>query len=226
MWFHKFCMATLAVIVASACAHAQELSISFHDPAFPSVHNIQWNPASPSPAMVIGIENPSLTTDKLYGWQLGLRIEPDVGATGKLQFSTATLPPSYLLDGRSDGLTRTLFRPTDTIPVIGDTDSLHTGVLVPSSGANLLQVDFVAWPGTSGVFDIMAVPDLFNGCNWYSDDSQARYYANVPFDEGEVCLGTVNVSVPEPSTVLLLLSGSLAIGMAACRRWARNGRER
>ena len=178
--------------------------------------------------MVIGIENPVLATDKLYGWQLGLRIAPEGGATGKLQFNTATLPPSYLLDGRSDGVITSFSGPADTIPVIGDTDSLHTGVLVPSSGTNLLRVDFSVLPGTSGLFDIMAVPDLFNGCNWYSSDFQARNYENVPFDGGDVCLGTVNVSssVPEPSTVLLLLGGSLAVGAAACRRWARHGRQR
>jgi hypothetical protein len=100
MWFHKLCVATSAVIVASACAHAQGLSISFHDPAFPSVHDIQWDTASPSPTMVIGIENPSSATDKLYGWQLGLRIVRDGGATGNLLFNAATLPPSYLLDGQ------------------------------------------------------------------------------------------------------------------------------
>jgi hypothetical protein len=94
-------------------------------------------------------------------------------------------------------------------------------VLTPFSGANVLRVDFSVLPGTSGLFDIMAVPDLFNGCNWYSSDFQARDYANVPSDGGDVCLGTVNVSssVTEPSTVLLLLSGSLAIDVAACRRW-------
>ena len=177
MWFRRFFMAAFASVLVSTCVYADEMSISFDDPLSPSVHNIQWNTSSPSPVMVFGIENTSSTTDKLYGWQLGLEIVPETGAKGTLLFNTATVPTSYLLAGRSGGLDfGPAFSgfPIATIPVVGDTDSPGTGlipgVLVPSTGKNLLQVDFDALPGTSGVFDIMAVPDLFNGSNWYSSD--------------------------------------------------------
>ena len=222
MRFQRFCLVALAVILASGQAHAQQLSISFHDPASPSVHDIQWRTDSTSPVMVFGIENPASTDDLLHAWQLGLAIVARSGTTGGLQFNTATLPSSYLLDGRSDGLFPPHSGPADTISVIGDSDSLHTGVWVDPTGRNLLQVDFVALPGTSGVFDIKAAPDLFNGCNWFSSDFQVRGYANVPFDGGPVSLGTVTVVyVPEPSTLLLLLSASLGVGLAASRRRLR-----
>ena len=227
MWFHRFCNVAFAFVVASAYAHAEQLSISFHDPDSPSVHDIQWNTAFASPEMVFGLENTLSTTDLIYAWQLGFEIDPESGATGSLQFNTATLPPSYLFDGRSDGLVPAFSGPAAAIPVIGDSDSLSTGVLAPLSGMNLLLVDFYALPGTSGLFDIKAVPDLFNGCNWYSGDFDARSYENVPFGGGSVILGTVNVtSVPEPSVVILFLSGSLAAGAAACRRRARCRRGR
>jgi len=219
MWFRRFFLAALAGVLAGTCAHAGQLSIDFHDPLSPTVHDIEWNPASPSPVMVFGIENTTSTTDKLYGWQLGLEIVPGAGATGSLRFNEATLPTSYLLDGRSGGLVPSFSGPSATISVIGDTDSLFTGVTVPSSGKNLLHVDFDALPGTSGLFYVKAVPDLFNGSNWYSSDFNARDYANVPFGGGSVTLGSINV-VPEPSTIALLTTLSLA-GAPALLRWRR-----
>jgi hypothetical protein len=157
--------------------------------------------------MVIGIDNTTGISDVLYGWQLGLEIVPQSGATGSLRFKTAALPDAaYLLDGRSDGLTPAFSGPADTIKIIGDTDSLFSGVSVPPSGKNLLQLDFDALPGSFGLFYIKAVPDLFNGCNWFSGDFSARDYVNVPFSGGSVILGSVNV-VPEPSLAVLLLSG-------------------
>jgi hypothetical protein len=153
MWFRRFCLAALAVVAASTGVHAEQLSISFHDPLSPSVHDIQWNPTASSPVMVFGIENTTSTTDKLYGWQLGLEIVSESGATpGGLRFKTATLPTSYLLESRSGGLIPSFSGPAATISVIGDTDSLFTGVSVPSSGKNLLQVDFDALPGASGLY--------------------------------------------------------------------------
>jgi hypothetical protein len=121
--------------------------------------------------MLIGIDNTTGISDVLYGWQLGLEIVPQSGATGSLRFKTAALPDAaYLLDGRSDGLTPAFSGPADTIKIIGDTDSLFSGVSVPPSGKNLLQLDFDALPGSFGLFYIKAVPDLFNGCNWFSGD--------------------------------------------------------
>ena len=222
MWFHRFCMVVLTVIAADVHAQEGQLSVSFHAPDSPLVHNIQWNTALASPQMVFGIENTSSTTDPLYAWQLGLEIVPRNGAVGTLQFNTATLPPSYLLQGRSYGLITSFSEPAAKISVIGDSDSLLTGVSVPSSGKNLLMVDFSALPGTSGLFDITVVPDLFNGCNWYSSDFNARSYENVPFGGGAVILGTVNVmSVPEPSVIAMLLAGSLVAAPAILfrHRW-------
>ena len=230
MCFRRLFLAALAVGMWCTCAAAGDLSISFDDPASPSVHNIQWNTTSASPVMVFGIDNITSTTDKLYGWQLGLEIVPESGATpGGLRFKTATLPTSYLLEGRSGGLTPSFSGPAATISVIGDTDGPYTGVLVPSSGKNLLQVSFDALPGASGLYDIKAVPDLFNGSNWFSDVGgfAARDFVNVPFGGGAVELGTVNVSsTPEPSTMALLASGLLVAGVPAFRRWVHRRRAR
>jgi hypothetical protein len=218
MWFRRFVMAALASAAASTCVNADMLSVSFHDPASPVVHDIQWNPASSSPVMVFGIENAtSPPIDRLYGWQLGLEIVPGPGATGTLRFKTATVPDSYVLAGLTGGPTP-LSAPAATIPVIGDADLVQfTGALVASSGKNFLKVDFDVLPGTSGLFFIRAVPDLINGSNWYSGDFTARDFENVPFGGGAVSLGSVNI-VPEPSTVILLVIGLLGTGVLTFRR--------
>jgi len=221
MWVRRFFMAVLAGAVASTCVNADQMSISFHAPASSSVHDIQWNPTTSSPVMVFGIENDtSPPTEKLYGWQLGLEIVPETGATGTLRFKTATVPDSYVLEGLTSG-PPPLAAPAATIPVIGDADLVQfTGILVPSSGKNLLQVDFDVLPGTSGLFYIKAVPDQFNGCNWYSSDFNARDFVNVPFGGGAVSLGSVNV-VPEPGTFVLLSAGGLIVVLLGVYRRVR-----
>lgn len=222
MWFRKFFVAVLIGALAGTCVNADVISISFHDPASSSIHDIQWDPTSSSPEMVFGIENAtSPPIDKLYGWQLGLEIVAETGATGTLRFKTATMPDSYVLAGLTSG-PPPLAAPAATIPVIGDADLVQfTGTLVPASGKNLLKVDFDVLPGTSGLFFIKAVPGQFNGSNWYSSDFTARDFVNVPFSGDAVILGSVNV-VPEPGTFILLSTGGLIVALFGVYRRVRS----
>ena len=178
--------AVVMVFVVATVTAAQHLSITGED--------LQWNPLTDPPLlMTFGVENTTGTSDLLFAWQMGLEIIPDAAASGTLLFSSAMLPSDYLLEGRSGGLTPAFTGPSTVLPVIGDTDSAFTGVAVPTSGKNLLAVAFDVDPGTSGLFYVRAVPDMFNGCAWFSDDFNAREFMNVPFGGGSVVIGSVTV---------------------------------
>jgi hypothetical protein len=213
MCLRKFFMTVLAVNIVALSAAAGDLSITFHDPLLsPTVHDIQWDPTQTSPIMDIGLENTTGTTDNLCGWQLGLELVPDAGATGTLRFKSVSIPGSYIFAGGSVGLSPPFSVPSNIINVISDASSFLSGVPVPSSGTNLLQFDFDASLNPSGLFHIMAVPSLTRS-NWYSADASTRYYYNVPLAGGAKSLGSVTV-VPEPSIIILLLAG-LAAGACA-----------
>jgi hypothetical protein len=194
-----------AVLAVSPSSVASALSITGED--------LVWNQLDPSPIYIVGIQNLEASTDPLFAWSLGLEIVPDAGAVGTLQFDSATLPPDYLLDGRSGGLTPALSGPTTSIAPIGDSDSDFTGIEVPSTGKNLLATTLVASPDAQGLFRIFAVGDPFTGSNWFSDDFEnTRAFANVPFTGGPVEIGSITI-VPEPSTAALATIGFVAIGV-------------
>jgi hypothetical protein len=105
MRWRAICLAAMAVGMGTLSAEAGLISISFDDPADSAIHDILWNPLDPSPSMVIGLENGTDASDPLFGWQLGLQIVPETGATGGLLFKSAGMPPAYIFEGRTDGLT-------------------------------------------------------------------------------------------------------------------------
>jgi hypothetical protein len=209
------------LIALTSQAHAGGLTVT--------ASNVIWNPVhDPSPAVVIAIENPGNTPDLLFAWSLGLNITPAAGSHGTLSFNTATLPSSYLLDLRSDGLVPTFTGPSASIPVIGDTDAAFLGITVPATGENLLQTSFVASVGASGVFQISLVPSSLQGTNWIPSDFSPRAFDNVPFGGGSVVVGSVTL-VPEPSSfdlvVQMCVVGALPALMLcrkirAASRWA------
>jgi hypothetical protein len=200
----------LALSAFSGVAYGWQLTITGQ--------NHVWNLADPSPTHVVGIENPTNSTDPLFAWSLGLTITPDISATGTLEFATATPPSDYLLDGRSGGLAPTFSGPAASIAPIGDTDSLFTGIIVPETGKNLLATTFTTSPDALGVFYISAVPDEFTGSNWFSSDFEnVRYFENVPLTGGPVVIGSITV-VPEPGTLTMVLSASGLICLWTLRR--------
>jgi hypothetical protein len=184
----------LFFVVASRPASSSTLDVSGGD--------LLWNTDNTSPTMTFTISNQG-TSDQLYGWQLGLVIVPD-GATGELQFDSASLPATdYLLEGRSDGLFPAFAGPDDTISLIGDTDSDFSGIDVLAAWTPLLQVDFIASPDAVGRFNVALIPGEFNGA-WYSSDFSARPYGNASFTGGDQVIGSVTL-VPEPRALMLLV---------------------
>ena len=201
----KKCTAAILIVIAvSNSSLADNFALTGED--------LTWNPLSDtSPTFVIGIANPDNLADPLFGWSLGLEIVPAAGAIGSLEFASATLPDDYLLDGRSDGLVPPFSPPDTTIRPIADSDSEFTGIVVPASGKNLLALTFAGSPDIQGQFQILAVPELFTGSNWFSADFEnAREFGNVPFDGDPFVLGTVTI-VPEPAGVPLAIAAFLTL---------------
>jgi hypothetical protein len=203
------------------CVAAVLLAVAFVSPARAdsltiSGQNLSWGGSGVSPTFTVGIENlTSPATDQLFAWQLGLLIVPEASATGTLKFLTATLPSNYVLAGKTTtGLLPAFSGPSTSIsPFIGDATSDPTGVVVPASGDNLLAVTFTASSNAKGFFDIFAVPGV-QASTWFDQNFNQRDFANVPSTGGNVQIGTMDIgqaSIPEPQSVVLLLSGLLTL---------------
>ncbi|MFI5001170.1 MAG: hypothetical protein ACHQK9_14940 [Reyranellales bacterium] len=214
--------AVLLAVAFASPARADSLTISGQ--------NLSWGGSGVSPTFTVGIENlTSPATDQLFAWQLGLLIVPEASATGTLKFLTATLPSNYVLAGKTTtGLLPAFSGPSTSIsPFIGDATSDPTGVVVPASGDNLLAVTFTASSNAKGFFDIFAVPLVVPGApasTWFDQNFNQRDFANVPSTGGNVQIGTMDIgqaSIPEPQSVVLLISGVLTL---VAYRLVRRGR--
>jgi len=212
----KWIAAVLLVFAVVAPARGDSLTIS--------AGNLDWNGIGSSPTYTIGIQNPTSTAQVLYAWQLGLAIVPEAGATGSLEFASATVPGNnYVLasiEPNTTGLLPVFSGPSTSISLIGDASSANQGVsLAAGSSYDLLSLTFVG-SRARGVFDIEAMPvGLASGSGWYSSNFNAQGFANANL--GPVTVG--QASIPEPQSVVLLLSGLLTL--LACRL-VRRGRGR
>lgn len=204
----------LAALVAATIPNAASAELLL------SGNSMNWNPlVAPSPTHVISVANTDASPDLLVAWQIGLRIVGTVDAVGTVEFSSLASPPSYLLAGRSQGLTPAVSLPTDDIFTVGDNDLL-SGIAVPPGPVGLLALEFVASSGASGTFSIQAVGGEFRSI-WVSDDFTGRDYSNLP-NNSSLVLGTLTI-VPEPHGAVLLAIGALlwaVIRRSTCRRGA------
>lgn len=163
-----------------------------------------------SPPIGIAIVNdaiPDATEDYLTGWQLALRIVPQPGATGSVEFAspvgpTAAEPPNYVLDGINFGISATnsgdeLLAFDFNFPASGGVEVSTT----PEDG--LVTVELASSIDAVGTFDIVAVagPGLTEWTDAATPIQQVRRFLNVPVGIGTAVIGRVIVEVPEPHTI-------------------------
>lgn len=198
-------------VIAFACTSlSADLMVGVNGQA-----QMSYDTTSVSPTMTFNIQNGSESTDKVVGWSLGLQIVPDAGATGTLEFATASLPlADYLFDGRSGGLfPNSITASTDVGPVF-DTDTSE-GVIVPAS-ANLLSVTFQS-TDAKGTFKISIIGNEFNGSN-VTESVDGSFptvaFANVAF--GSTLEVASITAIPEPTALLF-------VGLVACSGWLLSG---
>lgn len=193
--------------------------------------NMTTNPSAP---MYVNVTSDNAPNDIMSAWFVQLQIAPITGS-GTLTFQdpatgTPANPPNYIF-GNGALATNAGISATNGGTTLSANDfTFSTGAIVLGTPQNLLQLDFSATAGTSGRFGIYAVGggevgDIINPALTYWTDSTAtdQEFENIPGGDPSVptvLIGTVDVNIastiPEPSSVALLLLGSGVL--AGCYR--------
>jgi hypothetical protein len=178
----------------------------------------------------------STGNDVMAAWQFNLVIVPNASAVGSLSFvnpvttdfslsqlNYASVPTNYVFGNNGLGIVATNGGTTLSANDFFD-PSVGPGATVPGGlGANLLQMDFLASAGASGLFDIYALQGPANTV-WVDGNLNQQFFSNVPDGTGMVLLGEVQVNpattaTPEPSALVLLgLGCATLVGGCLCRR--------
>lgn len=194
-------LSVLAVMLVAKSAIAGDLGIIGD--------NLTWaSPTDPSPQFLFRIYNETGTADELFGWQLSIEVIPSVTATGTVQIHSAVAPDDYILAAGSTGIWPPSFPPATRVDWINDLSLFGAGV-PPAPGANLLKIDFLAFPDAAGRFDVAVIPGEFSS-NWLSAGFfPTRDFVNVPFDgQDPVTVGSVTIGgtavIPEPSSLAVI----------------------
>jgi len=167
--------------------------------------------------------------DVMAAWQFQLVILPE-GGTGTLTFQdpatgSAPPPPNYVFGTNGLGIFV-----TNSGSSLSANDFFDPGVGPGATGltaANLLEMDFHAAAGASGLFGVYAVRGEANTV-WTDGSMSTQYFSNVPDGTGTVLIGEVFVTpgaqmVPAPGSLTLLGTGVIAV--IGWRRWRARARE-
>lgn len=162
------------------------------------------------------------TLNHLAGWQVSLRIVPQLGSTGTVSIDTATIgyPANNVLHDPFPAAAPQLTISGGDVTVTS-TNADFTGDTVPNSGKALFVVRVNASPTALGLFDLVVFNDAAgNRTNWTDSAFTNQAFTNAPFVSGNVLtLGTIT-AVPEPGSLLICVAGCLATG-AYGRAWRR-----
>ncbi len=154
--------------------------------------------ASPSINFGANIDGNIAVSNTLNSYNLGLRIVPQVGATGTIAFTTATASTSSSIFTAFDNLNT-----TQPAPGVTAVTGINTGRadLVLAGPRNLFAIQVTTANNAVGKFDIFAVPEFSN--YFTSTNFDGLKYANAPVGP-DLLLGTIVITaVPEPGAIVL-----------------------
>jgi hypothetical protein len=202
---HLFVLAVLGLMAGSA--QGGVVLSTDHAPPTPPLNMSAGTISGP---MLLNVASSDFPNDVMSAWNVQLEIIP-IAATGTLTFQdpATALPPSppsphpadYIFGG--DGLGIAV---TNLGTVLSANDfydpSFGSGINVPTSGANLLQMTFLASLDASGLFGIYADRGLAATIWTDASSNPPQFFTNVPDGSGTVLIGEVQISAPpEPSTL-------------------------
>ena len=145
------------------------------------------------------------TTDAMLAWQLVVKIVAADGTTTVPIVDGVAPTKNYVFSSGSI----TLSSKSSLGSTFTDAASDGVGVVVPSSGDSLIQLNWSA-SDAIGPFSVVLVSDINNdytGSFWISSDGTPYEFVSADQTVASVNFGT---TVPEPSSGLMLLSGAAA----------------
>jgi hypothetical protein len=174
--------------------------------------------------MLLNVVSDNPPNDMMSAWNVRLEVIGESGSTGTLTFNdpatgTPSNPSNYVFDGNGLGIVVVNSGSTLTANDFFD-PAVGPGVPVPGSpGANLLQMDFQAASNASGLFGVYAVEGAAN-TQWTDANFTTQFFTNVPDGTDMVKIGEILISqtVPEPSSIVLLGLGGVALAAWQSRR--------
>jgi hypothetical protein len=196
----RFIIAT--ILLAAGARPTQAAALSLFTTASPG-NALVMTAQSPGGHLQLGVANGSVfdpPEEFLTAWQVRLRITPDAGAAGTVDFVSGAEPDNYLFDnvghsGPSVTITQPitgsqLFASDVNVPASG-------GVNVPEPpGARLLDIAVAAAPNALGSFGLYALAGLTNS-EWTDANTpvqQRRTFSNVPDQGGPVRIADLLVT--------------------------------
>ncbi len=179
---------------------------------------ITWIPsAEPSCQFVLGVDNTG-ASGPLIGWQLRCEIVPALDAIGTVSFGAINAPPNYVFGDlyratKTAASTSSMLVATDDITNGGDPfDLLTEPVTVLETGMGLLEVELTSF-GAAGRFDVVVAVETETDSIWWSDTLVTTAFdINTPGWPSPI-VESVVFGIPEPSDVVLLLSGVIVLAI-------------
>ena len=186
----------ILALAASPCAQAAELTLFSNATDAAPLVATPVDTAHPLIVSVMNADANDAPAEYMTSWEVRLRVVPDAGTVGSLDFSVGAKPVDYVFAAipQTLGLSSAMLPGDPTVITALDlTIPTDVGAEVPTApGANLLAVLLAPSSDALGTFGIYTVDQLA----FWTDASTgiARDFVNAPMGGGPVRIGTVLVT--------------------------------